>query len=146
MGSVFNHVGHCVADVDRSRRFYEEVLGFEFWRELEPPDEMTTKLLDLAESAGLHAVYLRQGEFVLELLGFRGAGTTAPPRPRVMNEIGLTHISVSVEDIDATAARAVEHGGRVLEQTHVGLAVMIRDPDGQLIELLPMGYRDSLPD
>lgn len=146
MGSVFNHVGHCVADVDRARRFYEEVLGFEFWREIEPPDAMTTQLLDLPQPAGLRAVYLRQGEFVLELLGFGGVETTTPARPRVMNEIGLTHISVSVDDIDATAAQAVEHGGQVLAQTHVGAAVMIRDPDGQLIELLPMGYRASLPD
>jgi predicted enzyme related to lactoylglutathione lyase len=61
-----------------------------------------------------------------------------------MNELGLTHISVSVEDIDATAAKAVEHGGSVLPQTHVGAAVMIRDPDGQLLELLPMSYRESL--
>jgi catechol 2,3-dioxygenase-like lactoylglutathione lyase family enzyme len=146
VGSVFNHVGHCVADVERSRRFYEEVLGFEFWREIEPPDEMTTQLLDLPQPAGLRAVYLRQGEFVLELLGFRGVETLPPARPRVMNEIGLTHISVSVDDIDATAAKAAAYGGRVLEQTHVGAAVMIRDPDGQLIELLPMGYRASLPD
>lgn len=146
MGSVFNHVGHCVADVDRSRRFYEEVLGFECWRELDAPDEMTARLLDLPEPVGLTAVYLRRGEFVLELLGYRGAGTVPPARPRVMNEIGLTHLSVSVDDIDATAAKAVEHGGAVLEQTHVGAAVMIRDPDGQLVELLPMGYRASLPD
>jgi lactoylglutathione lyase len=51
---------------------------------------------------------------------------------------------VSVDDIDATAAKAVEFGGSVLEQTNVGAAVMIRDPDGQLLELLPMTYRDSL--
>ena len=136
MGAVFNHVGHCVADVDRARRFYEEVIGLEFWRELEPPDEMTTQLLDLPEPAGLRAIYMRQGEFVLELLGFQRAGTTPPARPRVMNEIGLTHLSIAVDDIDATAALAVEHGGSVLAQTHVGAAVMIRDPDGQLIELL----------
>jgi lactoylglutathione lyase len=146
VGSVFNHVGHCVADVDRSRRFYEEVLGFELWREFDAPDEMTAQLLDLPQPVGLKAVYLRQGEFVLELLGFAGVATVPPPRPRGMNEIGLTHISVSVDDIDATAAKAVEHGGSVLEQTHVGAAVMIRDPDGQLLELLPMGYRASLPD
>jgi catechol 2,3-dioxygenase-like lactoylglutathione lyase family enzyme len=143
---VFNHVGHCVADVDRSRRFYEEVLGFELWREFDAPDEMTAQLLDLPAPVGLRAVYLRQGEFVLELLGYRDAGTTPAPRPRVMNEIGLTHISVSVDDIDATVAKAVEYGGTVLEQTHVGLAVMIRDPDGQLLELLTMTYRDNLPD
>jgi hypothetical protein len=33
-----------------------------------------------------------------------------------------------------------------MPQTHVGAAVMIRDPDGQMLELLPMGYRASLPE
>ncbi len=143
--AVFNHVGQCVTDLDRSRRFYEEVLGFELWREFDAPDEMTAKLLDLPQPVGLKAVYLRQGEFVLELLHYAGAGTN-PYRQRVMNDVGLTHISVSVADIDAVAAKAAEYGGTVLEQTHVGAAVMIRDPDGQLVELLPMAYRDHLPD
>ncbi len=146
MGSVFNHVGLCVTDAARSRRFYEEVLGFEFWYELEPPDEMVAKLIDLPQPLGAKAVYLRRGESVLELISYADAGAHAPARPRVMNEIGLTHISVSVDDIDATAAKAVEYGGSVLEQTHVGAAVMIRDPDGQLLELLPIAYRAGLPD
>lgn len=145
MDSVFNHIGLCVTDMARSRRFYEEVLGFEYWRELEPPDEMTSKLVDLPPPLGVKAVYLRQNQFVLELMDYTEAGAQAPARQRVMNEIGLTHISVSVHDIDATAAKAVECGGSVLEETNLGgLAVMIRDPDGQLLELLPMAYRDSL--
>jgi lactoylglutathione lyase len=146
MDPVINHVGLCVTDAARSRRFYEQVLDFEFWYDLEPPDEMVAKLSDLPQPLGVKAVYLRRGEFVLELMHYTAAGAHAPARPRVMNEIGLTHISVAVDDIDATAAKAVEHGGSVLEQTNVGgLAVMIRDPDGQLLELLPMGYRDRLP-
>ena len=146
MGSVFNHIGLCVTDVERSRRFYEDVLGFDFWREFVAPDEMTAQLLDLPEPVGLTAVYLRQEQFILELLHFADAGTRAPATPRVMNEVGLTHISVSVDDIHATAAKAVEYGGSILDQTDVELAIMIRDPDGQLIELLPMGYRASLID
>lgn len=142
---VFNHVGHCVTDIDRSRRFYEEVLGFEYWRAYDPPDEMTAKLLGLAEPVGARAVYLRLGEFVLELLSYADAGTN-PYRERVMNDIGLTHISVSVDDIEATAAKVTEYGGTVLHDTNVGAALMIRDPDGQLIELLTMAYRDNLPD
>jgi catechol 2,3-dioxygenase-like lactoylglutathione lyase family enzyme len=142
---VFNHVGHCVTDIDRSRRFYEEVLGFEYWRAYDPPDEMTAKLLGLAEPVGARAVYLRLGEFVLELLSYADAGTN-PYRERVMNDIGLTHISVSVDDIEATAAKVPEYGGTVLHDTNVGAALMIRDPDGQLIELLTMAYRDNLPD
>jgi lactoylglutathione lyase len=144
VGSVVNHVGLCVADVARSRRFYEEVLGFEFWREIEPPDEMTAKLIDLQPPLGVKAVYLRRDGFILELIHYADAGAHAPGATRVMNELGLTHVSVSVDDIDATAAKAVDYGGSVLERTYVGAAVMIRDPDGQLLELLPMGYRDSL--
>jgi lactoylglutathione lyase len=145
MDPVVNHVGLCVTDAARSRRFYEEVLGFEFWYELEPPDEMVAKLIDLPQPLGTKAVYLRRGESVLELIDYAEAGAHAPARPRVMNEIGLTHISISVDDIDATAAKAAEFGGSVLEQTHVGAAVMIRDPDGQLLELLPIAYRAGLP-
>jgi catechol 2,3-dioxygenase-like lactoylglutathione lyase family enzyme len=144
MSPVFNHVGVCVTDMARSRRFYEEVLGFDYWRELEPPDAMVSKLIDLEPPIGVTAVYLRQDAFVLELMYYADAGAHAPASPRVMNEMGLTHISVSVDDIDATAAKAVELGGSVLEQTNVGAAVMIRDPDGQLLELLPMTYRDGL--
>ena len=145
MDPVINHLGLCVTDVARTRRFYEEVLGFEFWREFEPARRDDRQAVDLSPPLGVTAVYLRRGEFVLELMYYAEAGAHAPARPRVMNEIGLTHISVSVDDIDATAAKAVECGGSVLEQTNVGAAVMIRDPDGQLLELLPMGYRDSLP-
>jgi predicted enzyme related to lactoylglutathione lyase len=134
-----------VTDVDRAQRFYEDVLGFEYWREYEAPDEGTAQLLDLRQPVGLRAVYLRRDGFVLELLWYRDAGTNAF-RKRAMNDVGLTHISVCVDDIDATANKAVEYGGAVLGHTNIGAAVMIRDPDGQLVELISMGYRDSLPD
>jgi predicted enzyme related to lactoylglutathione lyase len=62
-----------------------------------------------------------------------------------MNEPGLTHLSISVDDIRATAARAVSHGGQIVEESDIGVALFIRDPDGQLLELLPTGYRDRLP-
>jgi lactoylglutathione lyase len=144
--SLVNHVGLCVADLERSRRFYEAALGFEFWRDLAPPDAMVSKLIDVSEPVGVRVVYLRRDGFVLELMEYTAAGAVRPERPRVMNEIGLTHLSLAVDDIDATAALAEAHGGSVLAQTHVGAAVMIRDPDGQLLELLPMGYRANLPD
>ena len=144
MGSVFNHVGLCVADLASSRRFYEELLGFEFWREINPPDDATGKLLQLPEPLGMTACYLRRDGFVLELLHFSGKASEAlPPRERPMNEPGLTHISVSC-DVDDICARVGEYGGKVLDDTNIGAAVMVRDPDGQLVELLPMAYRDSL--
>jgi len=56
--TVFNHVGLCVADRERSRRFYEGLLGFKFWWELELPDQGTEQLLQLARPIGVRATYL----------------------------------------------------------------------------------------
>lgn len=133
-GVTFNHVGLCVADVDRSRRFYE-ALGFTFERELRPPDDLTGPLLGLPQPVGLTAVYLRSGDFTLELLHYRSGGT-APDRPRGMDELGLTHLSVTVDDVPATLEQVRNLGGKVLTKTDIGVAVMVRDPDGQLVELL----------
>lgn len=55
---TFNHVGLCVSDCERSRRFYENVLGFQFWWELDPPDGPTSKLVQLSEPLGVHATLL----------------------------------------------------------------------------------------
>jgi catechol 2,3-dioxygenase-like lactoylglutathione lyase family enzyme len=62
-----------------------------------------------------------------------------------MNEPGLTHLSISVDDVRGPAARAAEYGGEIVEESDVGAALFIRDPDGQLLELLPVAFRDSLP-
>ncbi len=61
-----------------------------------------------------------------------------------MNEPGLTHVSLSVDDIDEVCARVPAYGGEVVESSNIGAAVFIRDPDGQLVELLPMAYRRHL--
>jgi catechol 2,3-dioxygenase-like lactoylglutathione lyase family enzyme len=141
---VMNHIGHCVTDLERASRFYEELFGLERWRELKIPDEPSDRLLQVDAPLGMTARYLRKGDFVLELLHFDREGNP-PARKRPMNEPGLTHLSFSVDDIHKTAARAAELGGTVAVETDIGAAVFVRDPDGQLIELLPMGYRRSLP-
>ena len=142
---IYNHTGLVVLDLERSKRFYEEVLGFTFWYEITPPDEVSAKLNCLSPPLGMTASYLVLDGFVLELLHYAAPGGTAPYRARTMNEPGLTHLSISVDDIRATAERAVTYGGQIIEESDVGVALFIRDPDGQLLELLPTGYRDRLP-
>jgi lactoylglutathione lyase len=143
--ATFNHVGQCVTDLARSRRFYEEVFGFEFWREITPDDSPSDRLLRLQPPIGMTACYLRRDGLILELLHFGGSGArSGPPAVRAMNEPGLTHVSLSVDDLDLACRRVIEHGGEVLDDTNIGFGVFVRDPDGQLVELLPMAYRDSL--
>ena len=138
---LVNHVGQCVADLDESRRFYCELLGFEPEREMALPDEVAGPFLGVDAPVGLTVVYLRRGAFVLELLHF-----DRPDNPgaadRRFNEPGLTHLSVSVNDLEAVVARVADLGGTVVSSSP--MAAIVRDPDGQLLELLPMSYRRRL--
>jgi catechol 2,3-dioxygenase-like lactoylglutathione lyase family enzyme len=138
---VVNHVGQCVTDLARSRRFYEELLGFELWRELTPPQEASARLLGLEPPLESTVCFLRRDGFVLELAHFAAPAHRPRPRRRQMDEPGLTHLSLSC-DVDDVLARVEEYGGEVLTDTNIGAAVFVRDPDGQLIELLPLAYAE----
>jgi lactoylglutathione lyase len=142
--SAFNHVGQCVTDLERSKRFYCELFDFTFEREIQPPDESSAQLMSLTPPLGMTAAYLVRDGLVLELLHYSAADQTRPFRARTMNEPGLTHLSLSVDDVDAVCARVPEFGGEVVESTNIGAAVFVRDPDGQLLELLPMAYRKQI--
>jgi catechol 2,3-dioxygenase-like lactoylglutathione lyase family enzyme len=133
-----------VTDLERAKRFYVELLEFVEVRRIRPPDALSSKLLALEAPLDMTATYLQRDGFVLELLHFATAGRTQPYRPRAMNEPGLTHVSVSVADVGAVLARVPAYGGEVLAGTDIGTGVFVRDPEGQLLELLPMAYRDSL--
>ena len=142
--TTFNHVGLCVADRERSRRFYEGLLGFEFWWELELPDDGTEKLLQLERPIGVRATYLVRDSFVLELIDYSKRGVHTGSQ-RVMDQVGLTHMSLSVSDLAAVLAMVEEFGGSVIEETVTEQFAMIRDPDDQLIELLPDTWLANLP-
>lgn len=142
--TVFNHVGLCVRDTERSRRFYEAVLGFQYWWELEPPDNMTAQVVQLPEPLGVKATYLVKDGFVLELIDYSKREVHAGPT-RVMDEVGLTHISMSVSDLAAVLAKVAEFGGSVVEEAVSEMMGIIRDPDGQMIELVTDGWLAALP-
>lgn len=142
--TVFNHVGLCVTDRARSRRFYEGLLGFEFWWELDPPDSATSQLVGLPEPLGVQAAYLVRDGFVLELMDYSKRQVHAGAE-RVMDQIGLTHISFSVSDLPGVLAQVAEFGGAVVDSSVSAGAAMIRDPDGQLLELLSDAWLKALP-
>jgi lactoylglutathione lyase len=142
--TTFNHVGLCVADRERSRRFYEGLLGFRFWWELDAPDEGTDQLLQLDKPVGLHATYLVRDGLVLELLDYSGRQVHAGAE-RVMDHVGLTHISFSVSDLGDVLESVEALGGEVVDGTVSKQSAMVRDPDGQLLELLSDGWLAVLP-
>ena len=142
--TAFNHVGLCVSDRARSRRFYEGLLGFQFWWELAPPDSGTDRLLQLDPPLGLHATYLVRDGLVLELLDYSRREVHTGPQ-RVMDEVGLTHVSLSVSALASVLQMMPDYGGSVVSDSVTAVSAMIRDPDGQLLELLDDGWLAALP-
>ena len=142
--TAFNHVGLCVADRERSRRFYEGLLGFTVLVGPRTARRRHRRTSAAGRADRSRATYLVRDGFVLELIDYSKRDVHAGPQ-RVMDEVGLTHMSLSVSDLAGVLAQVESSGDRVVEETATEQFAMIRDPDGQLIELLPDTWLADLP-
>jgi catechol 2,3-dioxygenase-like lactoylglutathione lyase family enzyme len=139
---MLTHIGLCVSELERARRFYTEVLGMKEVGGLVTSGETVDRLLGLSDVEA-EAVYLERDGFRLELLHYRSPGHAEPSYPlRPMNLLGLTHLSFRVADLDETCRRIEAAGGRILRETwhehrERGTRVcMATDPDGLRLELI----------
>ncbi len=139
--TTFRYLSHCC--IDKTRRFYEELLGFEFDNARDSNHETTAKLLRMSPPFVVNLTFLKRDDFMIELQDFALHGTVAP-REWVSNEPGLVFVSLDVKDLPGLIARVQEYGGEVLEDTRVGQAVCVKDPDGQVLELV--AAREEIPD
>ena len=135
------HFGSCVRELDRSIRFYRDGLGFEEALGLEISGEPTATLVEIPELE-LRAVYLDRDGVRIELLHYPSPGTVGGAEPRPMNQPGLTHLCVRVDNLDDTIAKLVPLGATVLEHTRVhedafdAHIIYLTDPDGTRLELI----------
>jgi catechol 2,3-dioxygenase-like lactoylglutathione lyase family enzyme len=144
MLQALSHIGICVSDIDRSIRFYQDALGFQYVSDLAVAGEPSDTLLRLRD-VKLKAVYLERDGFRIELLHYASPARKPPPRPREMNDLGFTHLSFRVSDFEATVAALRAAGATLLDDTVIRvpggdpLAAFLTDPDGMLIELVNAG-------
>ena len=144
------HVGICVHDLDRSVRFYRDGLGFEEAGGLEISGEPTATLMEIPD-VDLRAVYLERDGLRIELLHYPSPGTVGSPEPRPMNQLGLTHFAVRVDNLDDVIAKLVPLGAVILEHTRVRVdefdanIIYITDPDGTRIECIQTPHDPTRP-
>jgi lactoylglutathione lyase len=119
------HVAIRVRDIDRSLAFYVDQLGFE-------------EMFRLDRDGRLWIVYLRiTDDQFLELFP-DGAGERAPEAEAV----GLNHVCLAVDDLDAVIARLAATGVTLSRPKKVAVdrnaQAWIEDPDGNRIELMQL--------
>jgi lactoylglutathione lyase len=146
-GSVtlsFSHLGICVSDLDASLRFYCEGLGFE----MVASHQVGAEFAGLMEVDGVQVEsrMLSRDGVTIELLGYVSPGVTGDGTRRPMNQLGLTHLSLRVDDVDGLAATIEALGGTVLADTRTTFDLSgarldflyCTDPDGVRIELMDL--------
>jgi lactoylglutathione lyase len=136
--TVFSHVGICVTDLERSLRFYCDGLGFEQGESI-PIDATFGAALEVPGDLTLTSQFIRRDGLAVELLYYVTPAPTGQPSER-RNQLGLTHLSFYVDDVDVTAAALVAAGGTIIESTRTTLEgidlLFLRDPDGVRVELM----------
>jgi catechol 2,3-dioxygenase-like lactoylglutathione lyase family enzyme len=114
-----HHASFPVSDLDRSRRFYEDVLG------LEPIERPPLPFPGAWYRAGRCEVHL--------IVPFEGTDLGKPPGQ--INPFAV-HTAFAIDDYASTLERLRAHGLTVLE-TSVDMGQMwIQDPDGNVLELI----------
>jgi catechol 2,3-dioxygenase-like lactoylglutathione lyase family enzyme len=137
----FSHVGLCVSDLEASLSFYCDGLGFRRLHSLEVSGQPLETLVAIP-SARLEAVFLERDGTRIELLHYLEPGTCGSLEPAPMNRLGLTHLSLRVDDLDASVDRLRLVGARVLDASRVwnpdfqAGAIFVCDPDGLRVELV----------
>ena len=132
------HLGICVADLERSVAFYTGVLGFAEVGRFFDQHGYSSQILEL-EDVRLKAVYLERDGWRIELMYFAQPAAVGDAERRPMNQLGLTHLSFVVANLDDTIAAVRRAGGRVIDATRMEMrsrAIFATDPDGTRLELI----------
>ena len=91
-----------MSDLERSLRFYCEGLGFEKAESHAIGSEFTAALMDLPDVT-VTSQFIRKGTTAIELLAFAQPAPFGDGERRAVNQLGLTHLSFRVDDVNAVA-------------------------------------------
>lgn len=123
--SGVHHIAIIASDIERSKRFYTNVLGC----------RITAEEFRAARNSWKVDLAIPNCDTAIELFTF----PDAPPRPNSPESQGLRHLAFRVRDINAVVAH-IQALGVAVEPIRIDLATgkrftFFKDPDGLPLEL-----------
>ena len=133
-----SHFGLCVRALAPSLRFWCDGLGFTAAERFEVGDEFAGAL-EVEGRVACVSQFIRKDALAIELLCYASPGAVGAASAR-RNQLGLTHFSLTVDDLGAAVQHLVSCGGKLLPATHAendAVELMfVEDPDGVRVELM----------
>lgn len=131
-----------VSDLERSRRFYREALGFREVSHLLVEGRSPSAVELGLEELRTEGVFIERDGMRLQLQHQNLPADKA--LPEIRRQMGLSHFGIRVDDMDATLERVRRCGGttppecRHTNEAYGSEVARILDPDGVRMELLQM--------
>lgn len=139
MAKEIDHVGINVNDLDAAKAFFL-ALGLEVQGEGEVSGELVDRVIGL-DNAHSTIVFMRvpNGQTAIELVKFNSPVDERGVQPVPANTLGIRHLAIVVQDIDATVAKLKERGAEPFSdvQTYEDdyKLCYVRGPEGIIVEV-----------
>lgn len=134
------HTGIVVSDMQRSLRFYRDLLGLEVWADFKDNSDYVQKVTNV-QDAHIWMIKLnaKNGGGV-ELLQYLSHPQPVP-EPRRSCDAGINHIAIQVENIDDLHQKLVAegiafHAPPTIASDGSAKVTYCRDPEGVIVELV----------
>ena len=112
--SAISHIALCVRDLERSLQFYRDGLGFQVTKD-EVQDTSRGGLPHLYHDRHIRrrVVHLRYGDAqsVPFLVLTEHPGDTVSGTPIMLDQVGISHVSFTVPNVEEVTQRLLAHGG-----------------------------------
>ena len=133
------HTGIVVSDIEKSLHFYENLLGFKVIKRMDEEGSYIDNLLKLKNGKVTTIKMCLDKRNMIELLYFHNF--KKKNKEKKIYDIGLTHFSVTVDNISILYARLTKKGINFLSHPQIssdGYAkvAFCKDPDGVFIEMV----------
>jgi len=145
---AIDHINIVVADLERSVRFYTELLNFKEIRRAHLQGEWIEAVVGLKDvNADVVYIVAPAGEPRIELLCYRSPQGEALPQNSIANTIGLRHIALRVDNLAVIAEKLQNAGVKIIGKPVTVPGQVVKhdagektllyfyDPDGVILEL-----------